>query len=155
MKPFFDSKDKIDNLFVFFKKWEKTPFIPRTRILNGGIDCVQLGVQLCLEYKIPVKIPDFRYCTNWGTHKEKNILKEYLENLNNFKEVSKESLMPGDLILFNVGKTSHHLGIILDVKGDKRKSFMHVIKDSGVCRNDLCDSAWGSKVDHIFRIYQS
>jgi lipoprotein Spr/probable lipoprotein NlpC len=65
-------------------------------------------------------------------------------------EVSRSQLRPGDLVFFDTGWTSIHVGIYLD-----QDRFLHASKSQGVTISSLRSSYWSARHFRSIRILRA
>lgn len=120
MKPFFDSQEKLDQLWIEAESWLGTPFFQGSHAKGpgGGVDCINLVQELCLSqgiYQTRVAFP--RYRLDQGNHAKESVILNYFKNdpqlKNVFKEITTDQTQPGDIIGFTIGRVVDHLGMMI------------------------------------------
>lgn len=89
-----------------------TPYHHSARIKGIGIDCAQLP-NACYSAVglIPVLEPD--YSPQWMLHHDEEA---YLAWVTPYaREITREELLPGDLVMWRFGRTYSHSAIVIDV----------------------------------------
>jgi len=122
--------------------WVNTPYHHHARVKGIGVDCAQLIVAAALENGIITpdeaqNIPN--YPTQWHLHNREEKLLEALESFG-CVEIPKEQTQPGDIICFQFGRTTSHLGIKLN-----ENDFIHARYDIGKVVINTLQNEWYDK----------
>lgn len=109
-------------------KWVDTPYHHHARIRGVGVDCAQLvvGVALesgCITDNEAKDIPN--YPVQWHLHNREEKLLDVLDVFG-CVEIDKSDTHPGDIICFQFGRTTSHLGIMIN-----GTQFIHARYDTG------------------------
>lgn len=93
--------------------WLDTPYHHHGRVKGVGVDCAQLLVAVahetgCITDEIVQTIPN--YPVQWHLHNREEKLLDVLEHFECI-EIPKEATLPGDIVCFQFGRTTSHLGI--------------------------------------------
>ena len=83
---------------------------------------------------------------DWSRSQGQSLIVEWLEKCPQFVKVPAPA-EPGDLIVFRLGHTPHHVAIQL---GDGR--LVHVFGDHGVKTAPCIPTPWAKRIDSIWRI---
>ena len=108
-------------------RWIGTPFVPHAQVLGAGVDCVHLVAAL---YEAGGFMDGFhppRYTIDAGAHQTDSQFLEWLATHREFAKVyerttdgrhdaSIHDLALGDLLLFKIGASEHHCGVLLGGK---------------------------------------
>lgn len=109
-------------LIHYFKQWEGTPYRLGGNNKNG-IDCSAF-VQIIMKDAFNVNIP-----------------RTTREQMTAGREISARSARLGDLVFFQTGRTSFHVGIIM-----RRDYFMHASTSRGVTIDRLREPYWRERI---------
>lgn len=109
-------------------QWIDTPYHHHARVKGVGCDCAQLVVATALETGLletnDVKlVPD--YPVQWHLHNREEKLLQVLESFG-CVEIPKEDTQPGDIVCFQFGRVTSHLGIKIS-----ETEFIHARYDVG------------------------
>jgi len=111
-----------------FRKWEGTPYV-----LGGGsrrgVDC-SFFVQIVLRDAYGIAIP-----------------RTTREQMQIGRQVSPRSARLGDLVFFQTGRTTYHVGILM--RGD---FFMHASTSRGVTIDRLSEPYWQQRMIQVRRV---
>lgn len=96
--------------------WLNTPYHHHARIKGVGVDCAMLVACVANEVGLMSDaemhlIPN--YPTQWHLHNREEKLLELLE-IFGCKQIPKEQTQPGDIVCFQFGRTTSHLGIMIN-----------------------------------------
>lgn len=126
--------------------WIGTPFHPHACARGAGVDCVNLAAAIYHEAGIIEAIPEFPpYSMDGGKHLGKSILSAVLASLPGFEQVGKESVYSGALLVFNLGRVTHHIGVALD-----EKKFVHALQGPGVIVSSLREKAYSRRLQEVW-----
>ena len=116
-------------------EWVDTPYHHHARVIGAGVDCAQLIVAVALDKGIitPQQALDVpNYPTQWHLHNREEKLLQMLEYFGCI-ELDKADTQPGDIVCFQFGRTTSHLGIKIN-----ENEFIHARYDIGkVCINNM------------------
>ena len=134
-----------EQIVIEVKKWVGVKYQHRS-ITKFGCDCTGLliGVMQSLGYAKKYKLR--MYPRDWNLHSMANnyVVKE-IEKVAT-KVVGKKQ--PGDLILFDEGKCTSHIGIMIE--GDL---FVHSLRKNRKCViGKLTNSRWSKRVANYYRL---
>lgn len=95
--------------------WVDTPYHHHARIKGVGVDCAQLILAVAHESGLITQdqvtnAP--QYAPQWHLHNREEKLLDVLTSFN-CVEIDKESTQPGDIVCFQFGRTTSHLGIMI------------------------------------------
>lgn len=100
------------------KTWLDTPYRHQAMVKgeDGAVDCAMLVVGVALECNLITRedtalIPN--YPREWHLHNDYPLLTPLLESFG-CKEKGVDKLYPGDILVFKLGNTESHLGILLE-----------------------------------------
>ena len=150
MTPYFSTPFRVAKLQTEARRWLTTPFMAHHMIAGVGADCVGLaaGIYNAVGVKAPTDWP--AYSVGSGAYLDASKVVDVVDKSRAFKSVEPvelDSLLPGDLMGFKIGKAViHHVGIFL---GDGL--FVHCVKPSGVTRERIMELAWKRRLEKIWR----
>lgn len=103
-------------IITIAQTWLGTPYHHHARLKGVGVDCAQLVAGVALEVglmtaKQAEAIPN--YPTQWHLHNHEEKLLEQLE-LFGCIQVDKSGTRVGDIVCFKFGRTTSHLGIMIN-----------------------------------------
>ncbi|HUW85095.1 MAG TPA: NlpC/P60 family protein [Phycisphaerae bacterium] len=115
-----------DQLITEALTWKDTPYHHHQSCKGAGCDCVGLVYGVCLVLGIlpPTWKPD-AYTHQWHLHKNEEVLLKLLHR-EGARLIPLSSAQPGDIVTFQYGRVSSHLGILLP--GDR---IIHAHMDVG------------------------
>jgi cell wall-associated NlpC family hydrolase len=153
-QPFFSSDWIIQKLCSEAVGWVGTPFAPHSQVCGAGVDCIHLCAAI---YEATGFLEGFRpppYTIDAGQRNAESQILEWLQHNRQFQQVfnrgsaSPDSLLPGDLLLFKLGMSEHHCGVLLG-----RKKFIHApfAPPSKVAIDSLTDSVYRRCLTFAFR----
>lgn len=127
--------------------WEDTPYHHHAMVKGAGVDCAKLVAGVALNTGLATQeqidsIPN--YPVQWHLHNREEKL---LEQLDAYQCVRKDKAdtLPGDIVTFQFGRTTSHLGIMIN-----ETQFIHARFDTGaVCVNDFNDD-WLKRWTHTY-----
>ena len=127
--------------------WLETPYHHHAMVKGVGVDCAKLvaacalGAGLTTE-QIVNAMPN--YPVQWHLHNREERLLEMLELYGCVVE-DKLDTKPGDIVTFQFGRTTSHLGIMVN-----ETQFIHARFDTGkVVLNDFNDD-WNNRWTHTY-----
>ncbi len=91
-------------------EWKGTPYHHRARVKGAGVDCAQI---LIAVYSAAGLIDAFEtgdYPPDWMMHRDEE---RYLGFIKGYAD-KVESPLPGDVVLYRVGRCVSHGGIVID-----------------------------------------
>jgi cell wall-associated NlpC family hydrolase len=92
--------------------WLSTPYHHNARIKGVGVDCAQLPAAI---FHAAGLIPDLQpeYSPQWMLHHD---AEAYLEWVRPYaREITRDELRPGDLVMWKFGRTYSHSAIVIDM----------------------------------------
>jgi len=128
-------------------KWDQTPYHHHGMVLGVGVDCAMLVAAVAVdsgsiaESDLPKIV---NYPTQWHLHNREEKL---LEQLESFGCVRKhvDQTKPGDIVTFKFGRTTSHLGIMIN-----ETQFIHARFDfKKVCVNTM-NQEWIVRWTHSY-----
>ncbi len=143
MKPFFDTDQRIFRLQRVATSWEGTRFVPHGKIKGAGVDCVHLCAEIYRECGVFPSYSFPGYTLDGGHHLGNSVIEQWLKTSLHFEKVDKASI--GTLMLFRIGKVSHHVGLIVS-----EQHFIHCIRGRGAALALIRDPAYSTRVDSIY-----
>ena len=94
------------------RSWSRTPYHHAARIKGAGVDCAQLPAAI---YEAVGLIPHLEpeYSPQWMMHRDEE---QYLAWIRPYaREITRDQLAMGDLVVFKYGRTYSHSAIVLDL----------------------------------------
>src|SRR5579871_1266486 len=134
-------------------RWVGTPFAAHSRVMGGGVDCVNLAAALYLECGFLKEFNPPAYAMDGGTHNGKSQLIDWLISSRRFFLMA-EKFDPnggwkpdcGDLLCFRFGRSEHHAGVmLLDGK------FIHALAGRCVQITSLQDPIFKRTLQAVYR----
>ena len=117
-----------DQLLDQFRRWEGTPYA-LGGTTRSGVDCSAF-VQIAMNEALGIRIP-----------------RTTRQQLRYGERIRPASVRIGDLVFFQTGRTTYHVGIML--RGD---FFMHASTSRGVTIDRLNDPYWQERMIQIRRV---
>lgn len=126
--------------------WIGTPFQAHARVKGAGVDCVNLAAAIYQEAGLIDEIPEFpRYSMDGGKHLAKSTLSAVLATIPGFQQVDLESIYPGALLVFALGRVTHHIGVALD-----ERRFVHALQGPGVIISSLKEKSYSKRLREVW-----
>ena len=105
-----------NEIIQYATDWLDTPYHHHARIKHVGVDCAMLVACIANEVGLMSDaemslIPN--YPTQWHLHNREEKLIELLE-IFGCKQKPKQNTQPGDIVCFQFGRTTSHLGIMIN-----------------------------------------
>lgn len=108
-----------DSLVKEALEWELTPYVPKQCCKHFGVDCINF-IYGVYENATHIKLPPMPYySTQWHLHQRDELLVRTLSEFGCL-EKSLAYVLPGDILIFQIGKVGSHTGIFLP-----NNEFMH------------------------------
>jgi cell wall-associated NlpC family hydrolase len=146
------------------QSWRRTPFRPHCQIKGVGCDCVGFPHALLQSLGAiqPITFPS--YALDEGSHSNESKLERVLVEAGCFKDVWHCSyrpspishlpsslpdlppLMHGDLLGFHLGRSVHHIGVLLVAP-----HFIHSLQNYGVVESTLHDPTYRRVLVSVWR----
>lgn len=102
-----------DKIILESQSWLNTPYIHKQRVKGVGVDCVQLIIGIALELDL-IKLSDIAdlpiYSIQEYLHDDSNKLLDILEQ---YKCKKVKNLRPGDILVFQYGRSASHVAVLL------------------------------------------
>lgn len=151
--PFFSVSSNKSRLKEVSSSWVGTPFHSRSAVKGGGIDCVSLVFEICVELGV-VQRDQFMIphgLTNWNKHNNHSLLDQFfrsdrVKGLLKRKDVE-DGIMIGDLVPLKTDKSVHHLAMAID-----EDHLIHCHRKKGVMTVSIADVE-KFLTNSIYRIY--
>lgn len=91
--------------------WLSTPYHHHGRIKGVGVDCAMLPAEV-LEAVGAIPHLEPEYSPQWMLHRDEE---KYLEWVRPYaREICREQVQPGDLVMWKFGRTYSHSAIVID-----------------------------------------
>jgi cell wall-associated NlpC family hydrolase len=126
--------------------WLGTPYHHLGDIKRSGVDCAMLIVRVYVALGLaPAGLDPRPYAPDWHLHRSEE---KYLDWVTQFgHEV--DTPLPGDIALWQFGRTYSHAAIVLDTDG----SIIHAYRDAGgVVLGNLSETALRARPTRYFTI---
>jgi len=141
------NEDRVALLVAEAESWRGTPFAPNSSAKGLGVSCHNLAGELyrACGYPHPIELPDVpiahaRFSTS-------SFVTAWFATRSDFVPVPVVGpLAPGDVLGFQIGRTVHHLGVLLP-----GNQFIHVLEGLGVVVNSIADPTWYSRLANVWR----
>lgn len=148
MTAFFDKRITQLALLQEARSWVHTPFFPFARVKGHGVDCVNLAAGIYLETGVINGFHPPPYSMDGGSHLAESALEKFIES--QYGQLKKldlsEPLMPGDLLCFEMGRVSHHVGLVTEYP-----LFLTTFQGVPVRELDLRDPTWSKRLIKAYR----
>lgn len=134
--------DKQLQIVISATSWLNTPYHHHGKIRGVGVDCAQFLVAVAYENGLITEeqyksVPN--YPVQWHLHNREEKLLEMVESFN-CVEIPKELTQPGDIITFQFGRVTSHLGIKIS-----ETEFIHARYDVGRVVINTLQQEWADK----------
>ena len=93
------------------KSWERTPYRHAARIKGVGCDCLTLLAEVFHEAILIPKIEIPFYPHDWMLHRD---AERYLEGVMQYAVEKQSDPLPGDIVVWKVGRCFSHGAIVLE-----------------------------------------
>jgi cell wall-associated NlpC family hydrolase len=115
-----------DRVVAEARSWIGTPYIARACVKGSGVDCAYLLVGVYSAVGLMPKLDIGTYPVEWHMHRGEEL---YLDRLPEYCDPVERG-EPADIVMFRIGRTVSHSGVLLDVPGQ----FVHAwSRDREVC----------------------
>jgi cell wall-associated NlpC family hydrolase len=155
---FFRAQHHRNQLCLEAVKWIGTPFVPHAAVRGAGVDCVNLVGQILIAcgHAKGFELP--HYAMDGGKHNRTSQLCDYLDGRADFARINPQAaaaqlvvgpaalVQPGDVLCFTIGRSSHHVGML--VHG---KTFVHALFGRKVSFGSLSDGVFKRSLTAIYR----
>lgn len=106
------------------RRWTGTPYHHRAHVLGGGVDCARLILEAFAGAGLEDHFDPGQYSPDWHLHRSEEkyaeVVESYMARID-FNELPLESrdfntlvFLPGDVLMFRVGRTFSHGAIVTD-----------------------------------------
>lgn len=148
MSWYFANEKRQRALLAEAESWVGTPFCAHARLKQAGVDCVNLAAGIYQACGLSKEFAFPQYQMDRGSHCSESLVIPWLEKSARFLPVQARvgELMPGDLVVFKVGQTTHHVGVALGPD-----FFIHVWQRHVAMKSNLTDSTWAKRLAAIYR----
>ena len=157
--PFFSEESRRNKLCLEAARWIGTPFVAHGAIRGAGVDCVNLVGQILIACGHATDFAMPHYAMDGGKHNRTSQLLDYLDARHDFVRVSSATgviappqvdwTQPGDVLCFTIGRSSHHVGML--VRG---KTFVHALFGRTVSFGSLSDGVFKRSLTAIYRPWE-
>ncbi len=106
--------------------WERTPFHDDANLKGIGVDCAQFVASVYMEAGIVPAFEVPRYQAQWLLHRSEERLMDFVRSY--AREIDEHEVLPGDLVLYRLGRAYAHAAIIIDWPNE----IIHAHKLSGM-----------------------
>ncbi len=147
MQKLEDRSEKIEGLLAVAGRWRGTPFREHARVCGAGVDCVQLAAAILEEADLAHARDLPPYIVDFGEHADHSPLLAWFQERPEWQSITDPAdVLPGDVVLFRVGRVANHCGVAL---GDRR--FIHCLRGHGVLFSRLDDPTYARRFIGAFR----
>lgn len=159
IEPFYWRHVRRDHVTHEALSWIGTPFHPFAEVKGSGVDCIHL---IAAIYRETGFIQDFNppsYSIGGGSHQDSSQIEAYIRGLPNLPLIFEHGqccveclpalwpqLLPGDLLLFQIGRVTHHTGMVT-----RSPRFIHSMHGYGVTQARLTDATFGTRLRRVYR----
>jgi cell wall-associated NlpC family hydrolase len=109
--------------------WERTPYHHKARIRGVGVDCANLPAAVYEACGLIPKI-DPEYSHQWMLNRDEELFLSFIVPYAQ-KEIARDQVGPGDLIVWKFGRTFSHSAIVIDYP-----EVIHAVNLEGVSRGN-------------------
>ena len=127
------------------ESWIGTPFHPHARTIGGGVDCVNLAAAIYEGAGVIERFDPPPYKMDGGHVLARSQIYAWLNDSPDFYEMPVSVRQPGDLVCFNLGGVTHHVGILLE-----GNEVIHAMQRVGVVKCDY-GTSFQRRTDRIYR----
>jgi cell wall-associated NlpC family hydrolase len=113
--------------------------------MSAGVDCVNLAAAIYEGAGVIEKFDPPPYKMDGGHVLARSQIYAWLNDSSDFYEIPSNVRQPGDLICFNLGGVSHHVGVLLE-----GNQIIHAMQRAGVVKCDYGASLL-RRTDRIYR----
>lgn len=144
---YFDDEAARATLAAEAESWMGTPFQPWHNAKHVGVDCVQLAGQLMVACGV-IEGYDFgSYQLDFAAHTGREMITEWLGDNSRFVFLPASTVpMPGDVVVFSVGRAIGHVGVMLNAV-----DFIHSIQGRKVQTSNRSIDPWSERVAGYWR----
>ncbi|MBV9659285.1 MAG: C40 family peptidase [Verrucomicrobia bacterium] len=166
-QPFFSDASRLAALAIAAAHWQGTPFRENSSApgAGGGVDCLHLAEELYAASGATPRFTFPRERMDTGLHVDGSKILAYLRGewtadpqsaqlaaiFSEIETANSDDVLAGDLLVFRVGRSAHHLGIAVNDDGD----FIHCLKPAGVTFASLHDATFARRLQAVFRPIES
>lgn len=139
------------NVVRVARKWIGTPYLSNAMVLGAGVDCAMLLIGVYREAGlIPLDLDPRPYPAQWHLHQDEERYKNIVSQLASPVEAPpNRDPLPGDVVLFKVGRLFAHGGIIT-----KWPNIIHARAPNPVFEEDISKDCFGKhalwKLNQLF-----
>ncbi len=119
-----------DHIVAEARSWIGTPYHHHGRIKGVGVDCAQI---LAAVYEVAGLVPHLdlgNYSPQWHLHRNEEVYLRWLENSGAKRLPESQQPQPGDIGVWQFGRTYSHGGIVVD--GGADPTLVHAYINRGV-----------------------
>jgi cell wall-associated NlpC family hydrolase len=148
--PYFSTPARVDALVASAVSWLGTPFAGNCRAKGRGASCQTLAAGIYADAGFEVgEVPEAPM--HHARYSSESIVVPWVESSGKFQRVESGDVQPGDLLGFRIGRCVHHVGVLLNQKG---QHFAHVIEGGPAKLSTLMDATWRSRLEYVWRPVQ-
>lgn len=116
------------------ESWIGTPYVHAGRVKGCGVDCATLLAEVFTEAGAMDTVKLDYYPSDWHLHRNHE---RYLEELGRYAQEIEGPPLPGDVVVWKIGRTFSHGGIVT-----AWPNFIHSYLKIGVVRGDAEKDLW-------------
>jgi cell wall-associated NlpC family hydrolase len=110
------------------------------------VDCVHLAASIYAELGLIPEVPKFpTYSMDGGRHLNASILSGVLARLPGFQRIQQHTIYPGALLVFWMGRVTHHIGVAID-----ERKFIHALQGPGVIISSLKERVYARRLQEVW-----
>lgn len=146
--PVFDSETMQRRLHSVALSWIDTPFVAHACIKGAGVDCVHLAANVLIEAGCDFIFNPPSYAIDGGNHLALSKIVSWIEGSGKFNLIPTADfpVLIGDVLLFRVGKVTHHVGVKVTAS-----TFLHALRHRGVIESNVADPTWARRLSCAYR----
>ena len=115
-----------ERILTIARSWERTPFHDDASVKGIGVDCARFVATVYMEAEIVPAFDIPRYQAQWFLNRSDEILMNFV--LGSAMEINESAVLPGDLVLYRIGRAYAHAAIVIDWPNE----IIHAHKLSGM-----------------------
>ena len=95
------------------RSWIGTPYHLAADVKSVGVDCAMLVLRVYADLGLIAPFDPRPYSSDWMLHRSEEIYLKLVRE--RAREIPREDALPGDLVMFKVGRCYAHAGIIVEI----------------------------------------
>lgn len=131
-------------------EWLETPYQHQAMVKHEGVDCAMLVVGVALNCGLITKedvkkVPN--YSREWHMHQDIPLIQQIMESFG-CKQKKGDTIRPGDIVIFKMGRVPSHLGIVCE---EEEPYIIHAY--AGSIQKVTANQLAGKWIDRVSGIY--